>query len=722
MSPETFASSAIILTQKNKNARKNSIKIKTFKSSPPLEILSKKYYNNMMWAWGAQQSTTKEAVMAIDNVKDYIYEYCRKYHFDIMPSEVRARYDTFAKNDDFIGNMKYWKRDLDGKPLPTLNSAKLEQLYNLFQAVFENMSQNQRKFAEKSGTKKFFNEWFGDGKVFNQPKPVPGVEARVDDFVKSVLDKDPTTTTQLKNIFKRYLSLPEDFDYDSFVSNVKAGKYKTDPKVRDVLFQMLEHAQSYSDGLYPGTWPTTLGMYDITGGGVLDPDVNKWFQTTYNASFAFAAPRILEQLVKSGSLRKDFESFDFKRTISGKINDAIAATDYTNESSDDFLPPVLNDEKNLLQRVDDKLNKFKENTINPWTNILRGTRRFFSPYARFAVEGLSGVKIKDKDGKNRPLKPTDGLKGILDNADAISKNILKKSPNGKKHFDWFAKRLKVYSDNMPKAFAGAFHNPRQMRAIVSQIIYDAINDGKIDEAKTALEIMSTMKYGIFHSNVVDALKAENFNIVGDKGLSWNKYEGVKFVTSAMDLTAKYAILGTGRAIVAIRNKWMRDNTKLKGKFAKNSKADKAHSEFIKKSEHDKSVHTTHSEITLDILARGEGESRRVITDATLSAEKTYLSTLTPGTPEYNDLLHDIQRYEYAAEEQKTVADLPDGTNQWDKDHPDKYMELMAFWDMLESFWKSHQFTFAANKMRDNFLKNGKNVNVFNEYRARHYAA
>lgn len=632
-----------------------------------------------------------------------------------MPSEVRARYDTFAKNDDFIGNMKYWKRDLDGKPLPTLAPARLEQLYNLFQAVFENMSQNQRKFAEKSGTKKFFNEWFGDGKVFNQPKPVPGVESRVDDFVNNVLDKDPTTTTQLKNIFKRYLSLPEDFDYDSFVSNVKAGKYKTDPKVRDVLFQMLEHAQSYSDGLYPGTWPTTLGMYDITGGGVLDPDVNKWFQTTYNASFAFAAPRILQQLVKSESLRKDFESFDFKRTISGKINDAIAATDYTNESSNDFLPPVLNDEKNLLQRVDDKLNKFKENTINPWTNILRGTRRFFSPYARFAVEGLSGVKIKGKDGKNRPLKPTDGLKGILDNADAISKNILKKSSNGKKHFDWFAKRLKVYSDNMPKAFAGAFHNPRQMRAIVSQIIYDAINDGKIDEAKTALEIMSTMKYGIFHSNVVDALKAENFNIVGDKGLSWNKYEGVKFVTSAMDLTAKYAILGAGRAIVAIRNKWMRDNTKLKGKFAKNSKADKAHSEFLAKSEHDKSVHTTHSENTLDILAHGGGESRRSITDATLAAEKTYLSTLTPGTPEYNDLLHDIQLYEYAVEEQKTVAE-------WDKDHPDKYMELMAFWDMLESFWKSHQFTFAANKMRDNFLKSGKNVKVFNEYRARHYAA
>jgi hypothetical protein len=276
---------------------------------------------------------------------------------------------------------------------------------------------------------------------------------------------------------------------------------------------------------------------------------------------------------------------------------------------------------------------------------------------------------------------------------------------------------------MPKAFAGAFHNPKQMRAIVSQIIVDAINDGKTDEAKSALEVLSTMKYGIFHSNVVDALKAENFNIVGDKGLSWNKYAGVQFVTSAMDLTAKYAILGMGRAIVAIRNKWMRDNTKLKGKFAKNSKADKAHSEFLAKSEHDKKVHTIHSRNMLARLASGRGESGYTITDETsLETAKTDLSALTPGTPDYNNLLHDIQRYEYDAEEQKTVADLPDGTNQWDKDHPDKYMELMAFWDMLESFWKSHQFTFAANKMRDNFLKNGKNVQVFNEYRARHYAA
>ena len=94
----------------------------------------------------------------------------------------------------------------------------------------------------------------------------------------------------------------------------------------------------------------------------------------------------------------------------------------------------------------------------------------------------------------------------MDNADTIKSKLQEKSPKAMGHFDWFAGKLKIYSDKMPKAFAGAFHNPKQMRAIVSQIIVDATNEGKVAEAKSALEVLSTMKYGIFHSNVVDALK------------------------------------------------------------------------------------------------------------------------------------------------------------------------------------------------------------------------
>lgn len=660
----------------------------------------------MMWVEGGTSDARipKEASMAIDNVKDFIYEYCRKYHFDHMPPAVRERYNAYAKNKDFIGNMKYWARDLDGKPVPTLSSTKYEQLYNMFQAVFENMAQNQKKFAEKDGTKKFFNEWFGSGKMFTHPKPVPGVEAQIDDFVNNVLDRDRATTNQLKNIFKQYITLPDDFDYDSFVSDIRNKKYLTDSKIRDILFQMLNHAQSYSGAGYQGTWPTTLiTAYDITGGGALDPDINKWFTSTYNHAFVFAAPKILDQLMKSESLRKDFAEFDFKQIISGKIKSAIEATDYSNESSKDFVPPVYADEKNVFQRIEDKANKIKQNQIDPWTNLLRGTRRYFSPYSKAIMEGMSGIKIKGKDGKSRPLAPTDGLKGILDNSEAISKKILKTSPNGKEHFDWFVKRLKDYSSGMPKAFEGAFRNAKQMRAIVSQIIYDAVETGKVDQAKTALEIISTMKYGFMHSRTMDALGQEDMTVLSDKGLSWNKYEGVKVVTTAMDKTAKLAFLGIGRGVALVRNGIMRRKTKLNGKSKKGSKLEEAHNDFVKQNTKDKHKTEIRSRNWLRALAAGRGQSGRVIDDAdtgptSLEAAKTALAGLTPGTDDYKHLLKDIQQFEFMTNENKRLET-------WDKDHKDKYLELMAFWDMLETFTKSHQFTLAADKMRKKFLAN-----------------
>lgn len=657
----------------------------------------------------------------INNVNDFVYDFCRKYHFDKMPPEVRARYDTYAKNKDFSGNMKFWARDLDGKPLPTLDNSKLEKLYDLFQAVFENMAQKQKDFADNNAVKNFFNEWFGDGKVFNQPKAVAGVEARIEDFVTNVLDS-AAYKNQLERIFKRFNLVPENFEYDSFVDKIKTKKYLTDPELRDTLFGIMSYAQDYSSGLYgPEYWPAGMGQYDISApvavGGVAaitDTDTKNWFKTQYNVSFRNAAPELLKQLVDSPKIFKAFQDYDYKKTISKNITKAIEATNYADEKSDDYVPPVYKDEKNVFQRIDDSLNKFKENQIDPWTNILRGTRRFFTPYAKTVVEACSKVKIKGKDGKTRPLKPTDGLKGILDNKDAITKKIQESSPTAKKHFDWFAKQMGVYATKMPNAFEGALRNPRKMRAIVSQLIYDAVQDGKVDEAKTAMEIISTMKYGIMHSRTVDALKQEDLTVLSHKDLSWNKYEGVQFVTKAMDKTAKFALLGIGRGIAAIHNKWMRDNTKLKGRGKPGSDLDKAHDNFLKRNKQDKHDAERHSRVALDMFAAGRGKSGHIITDATLAAEKAILAGLTPGTPDHTNLLNDIQRYEYAVNEKNKVATLPDGTNQWDKDHPDKYMELMAYWDMLESYWKSHQLTFAADKMRKNFL-NGKARTVTSTY-------
>ena len=698
----------------------------------------------------------------MDNVKDFIEKYCKILHLANMPANVRARFDKYAKTKDFAGNMKKWPDLLDVE-LPELSDTKLKNLYNLFQAVFENMAQSQKDFADKKAVNDFFNEWYGDSddKLFRISEPVAGVEARINDFVQTVLDNPNTVLkNQISTIFEgkngSYRIIPDDMTYDEFVDKAKKGDYKTDRKFRDALLAAINHAQTYSAAGYgPQYWPEGMAPYDVTtpkpGIPALDADIeNKWFKITYNPGFKAHIKTIFNKLLTSSAVREDFQKYDYKGTISGQVNKAIAGTDYANKDSKDFVPPVYDDQKNFLQRVDDKLDKIKENQIDPWANVLRGTRRYFSPFARNVVEAVASVKIKDKDGKTHKIKPTDGLKGILDNADAIKSKLQEKSPKAMGHFDWFAGKLKIYSDKMPKAFAGAFHNPKQMRAIVSQIIVDAINDGKTDEAKSALEVLSTMKYGILHSNVVDALKAENFNIVGDKGLSWNKYEGVKFVTSAMDLTTKYAILGAGRIVAATWNQFaFRNNLKFHG----NTKAlEKAHKNWQDKNSVndtkaaltglDESMRANKRDITRtrkDIKdALGVGNirwSKKMLDDLSdkINDDITLLnSPITPATgiPGIQDRIKQnqelLQNYNDLQFGNKTLnaqkIKLENNVQNWNEKHTDKYMELMAFWDMLESFWKSHQFTFAANKMRDNFLKSGKNVQVFNEYRARHYAA
>lgn len=681
----------------------------------------------------------QEVLMAtINNVKDFIYEFTRQYHFDKMPAEVRARYEDYAKTDDFDGNMKYWKRDLEGQPLPLLDSSKLRKMYDMFQDVFETMSQNKKKFKDTKAVNDFFENWFGTGKVFDQPQPIGGVEARIEHFVTNVLDSG--YNNQLERIFKRYNLVPSDFDYNEFLDDVKAGKYKTNPKLRRTLLELIDYAHDYSGGAYGiEYWPAGMPQYDITAaatvGGVAaitNPNTKDWFTTQYNVGFRFALPQLMKQLIDSAKIREAFEEYDSDKIISGKIADGIKATDYANTESTDYIEPKYKDQKNFGQRINEKLDKIKENNINPWIDILRGRRRFFSKHAQIVIEACS--KVKNKDGKY--IKPTDGLQAFIDNKDAILKKIDGKSPTAKSHFKWFVDRLGEYSTNMPDAFKGALKNARQMRAIVEQIIYDALNDkgdGQADsfaKAKTAMEILSTMKYGIMHSRMMDAFAKEDMTWLSDKGLSWNKYEAPQMFTKFFDTTLKYGALTTGRGIAALRNKWFRDHTKLRGKFRKGSEAEKAHQKFVAINARDKRQAQIHSRVGLDMFAGGRGKSGLVINDANLATRKAELSVrettlatkeaafnaiVAAGIPstdpayitaqsEFNtakknfeDLSNDIQRYEYVVDEKSKVAT-------WDEDHPDNFLKLMAYWDMLETYRKSHHFTLAADVMRKKFLE------------------
>lgn len=810
----------------------------------------------------------KGVAMAISNVKDFIYEYTRKRHFDQMPPETRARYDEYKKNKDFASgsNVESWVKDLDGHPVPSLDSAKYNDLYKMFQAMFENMAQNKKKFIGKNkAVETFFNNWFGDTKLFNHPQPEVGVDSKITDFVNEVLKhRDPVILSQIKNIFNPknpdntnyYIGLPDDFDYNAFVSAVERGDYKTDAKVRSNLVKILNYVQNINaniaagGGIDPKMWPAGL-TYDITapvaGGPALDPDPNKWFNAAYNPAFRFAMPNILSQLIDSKSLRDGVKDYDSKGII-GQIENGINDTDYSNKSSKDYIAPKVSDKKNIFERFNDSVEKFKENSVEPWTNILRGTRRFFTPYSKTILDAIS--KVKTKDGK--PLKPTDGLKGIIDNKDAILKKI-ELSPTAKKHFEWFVEKMDGYSKTMPKAFNGALYNPAKMRHIVEQLIYDTLADGKNDmaQAKTAMEILSTMKYGIMHSRLADAMKKEEFTWLSHKDLSWNKYDGVRIVTNALDKLTKYTIIGTVRVGAAIRNKWMRDHTKFRGKF-KNNLLNKARANALVDGVDD--INNTFAGLDADLTtARGDYQTslnnlraagypsaanletainndiaakttlnqdlqnlnqklqntQQKLDDETnklqqlnqqkqrLEDEKSKLDaiivdiddrlndanallpTLTDPTQiaETNRAIANLARAKAAAVRKQTKVqddinnvvqpqinrqeqivqrrtmvrdrrqtnvnnkqndintlqsqidnkqqmlrnhndikdkmvaiaqqrrDVKQQKDNWKQNHPDKYLQLMAFWDMLESFGKSHHLTFAADQMRKRFLTN-----------------
>ena len=191
----------------------------------------------------------------------------------------------------------------------------------------------------------------------------------------------------------------------------------------------------------------------------------------------------------------------------------------------------------------------------------KGDRLYFSPNAKNIVAAIHKAKVK----------PTDGIKGVLDKASDIEKGLLYKSPKATDHFKWLTKTMGELSNTMPKAFEGALRNGRQMHAIIEEMIMIAVRDGKVDEAKTAMEVLSVIKYGYTTSKIMEALGKENLSIFSDGKLSWNKNEGMALVTKALDKSIKTAFMGIGYGITMVGNAINLSGSKFRGKSSRISK-------------------------------------------------------------------------------------------------------------------------------------------------------
>lgn len=522
-----------------------------------------------------------------EDMKDFLLKWYKQRHFDLMPAGVRAQYNVYRANNDFAGNMKHWNKELldangDSNPLPTLTDPDdLKKLYDMFQDVLLDMDDNRKDFKYEDVSNDFVNKWVsGAEPLFGKVEATPEAESDIEKL-RQVLDLQPTD-------IKSFLEKPDvgllpattyvdkKIDFDDFVKGVRDKKYNTDKNFRAVLKNIIGTLASYErfnelprndDGS-----PVFNFNFQHT------EQLNNWFQSAnYDKDrFERAYPEMLDALLRSEKLRNRFASYGTKHTITEQLTKAINETDYENKNSKDFVPEKLKDKENLAQKIEKLKDDTFENYLRKFTTA-RGSRIYFTPYSQEIIKAIDKEKVK----------PTEGIDGILAKRDAIEKRVASKSPNAKGHFSWFADTMAKLKEKMPKAYGNALRNGAQLRAIVSEVIRVAVKDGKIGEAKTALEILSVCKYGFMDSKAMENLKEyfkENKEgVFGNKELSWNKNEGVKFVTGAMDKTVRFGVKAAVQSVASINHLIQKSRTKFRGRkgnlaedIAKNqTKMDKA---------------------------------------------------------------------------------------------------------------------------------------------------
>ena len=526
------------------------------------------------------------------NVKmgDFLLQYYMQRRFNTMPATVRAQFDAYAKSDDFRGNMKDWKKklmhtDADGKlventmpysaapgttPHPddttgnmTMTDDEWEKLFKAFQNAFRKMSANADSFKDNAKATSFLKEHFGDPNTHlfaNAVADPVTAEPLIQGAFKRFLEQNKNS---LEIYCKQWGLVDDKFSFSDLMSGIKSRKYNTDPAFQDKVKTIAQYINFYGNqsdfreslGMAPGERiPDFSNVEKGFDSGNITPNKLDYFKRNYKD--------LLNTLAGESKVYDVFKEYDSGK-ISKHLDAANGKVDYANKDSKDYVPPKRADELTAWQQL-------KENVSDTWSDYmdkyikLRGDRLYFSHSAKLIVKALTGAKFK----------PTDGLGKLLDSAGDIKKNLMYKSPRAVDHFEWMTKTLGELKDTMPKAFAGALKNGGQMRALVSELIINAVRENKIDEAKTMMEVLSVVKYGYTTSKIMDTLRADKelFTIFSDGNLSWNKNEGVKFVTNTMDKSIRFAFLAVGYAITIGGNAIRLNGSKFNGKTGRMKKA------------------------------------------------------------------------------------------------------------------------------------------------------
>ena len=348
-------------------------------------------------------------------------------------------------------------------------------------------------------------------------------------------------------------------EYDKFVQGLQEKKYNTDPKFKNKMVAVANQLMSDTRWFEDDQKAKLKINKPFNFTSITNSEKYSEIDTNQLDDFKKELEPMLQKLYSEEEVFTEFSARDNGK-ISGHLKKARDGMQYDKSDSKDYVEPKREDKLTPAEQISKFFNRTYTEHLDKYLT-LRGDQVFDSEQAKNICEAINKEKIKK----------TDGLNNFLESADKVKKAFRnKKNANSTaKHFDWMVKTLNELKADpkLESVFAGALKNGAQMKLIAEELILKALasEPPKEAEARTAMEVLSTMRYGLLSSQVMDAFNKSDFSIFSDENLSWNKNAGVQFVTNAMDKTLKFAFGAIGYTLTAAGNLIRSRGDKFNGK-------------------------------------------------------------------------------------------------------------------------------------------------------------
>lgn len=630
--------------------------------------------------------------MADVSMKDFLTQYFMQRVFNAMPEEQFAQYQSIIKNNDFIGNMKDWKdkwklvvedngkwvkNEVDPAPdtfglIPGDADAEKEweKLYKELRNAFRKVATGRDNLDPKDDAKTitFLNNFYGFGQLFTPSELIGPAADQLNNELLPFMKSNKTNLYQALKDIGIYTDTEKKFS--DFINDLSKGKHNTDNEVRDMLAHIISYLQSsyYGPAITERMGGAQIPNLEVLANGLENDDVDPSKLQIFKDNYKL----VLNPIYSEKNIYQNFGPH--LKSVKDAIETAKKRIDYNNPDSKDFLPEKREDKKGPIEERVDKIKGWWGDHTDKYTSLHK-SRLFYSEEAKAIAKAIDGSKFK----------ATDGLDKFVESLKDIGSKV--KGNKAKQHFKWFSETMtKLQGDKQMKSiFAGALKNPRKLKELAAEIAIQGLKDGKKDEEIfTAMEVLKTIQYGYATSNHLNAVMSQDLTLFGDKNLSWNKHEGMKFVMTSLDKTINWGIKGTALAITTGYNIANRNiGNKFKGEESKRQIA--AHTEYIK----NRTTERNFAEQQFNLLRNRDSHLKGQyhlelqqlqlnygINDATLSQKEQWLEGLQGNIDRRKEYRDTAQASLQTAQQDLTSAQSDfDATDNIIKSHRDKEAQL-----------------------------------------------